>query len=585
MSSDALSPPPLSPRLQAGLVALAALAVYLGTLWNGFVYDDVGLVLENPWVRSARGLQEAFGQPLFGFHESSTVDDSRNSFYRPLMHVSLYLLRAGGEPAAWVHHLALVLMHALASVLVLGLLRACLGRGQGGAAGQWASLGGALLFALHPIHTEAVAWVSGWMDVGAALAVLLAARLLVPGPPTPGRVLLAALVWLGGLLFKETAVVLPVLVWAAARATGALEAAGGLRAWALRCAPLALALVPYGVLRAWALGARLPVSGESAGGLRVAGALGLVGELGGRLFWPASLSVVPPSGPVASPWEPRVLLGALLVLGLGALLVVALRRGWEVALAGALWLAVPLLPVLFLQLRGAEAYAERYLYLPSVGFVLLVGLGLRGALERGPGGARALALAGGGVLAACAAQTVAYVPVWHDNLTLWEYTAQAVPGRPTVHANLGNAYLKARRLEEAVPHLERAAAGLPRDFRVRSDLAVAYAQTGRLEQALRELEAAVRLRPDNPVAWHNLGLALRRAKRPGEALARFQEAVRLAPGRAESHLELGRTLLQLGRGEEAVAPLEQALRLKPDLEAARRALASARGGGAAPPAP
>ncbi|HZI15995.1 MAG TPA: tetratricopeptide repeat protein, partial [Myxococcus sp.] len=402
----------------------------------------------------------------------------------------------------------------------------------------------------------------------------------------PGRVLLAALVWLGGLLLKETALVMPVLLWAAALATGDLSAAGAGRAWARRVAPLALALGPYAVLRVAALGLRGPAALSGAGGFQVLEVLALVGELGGKLFWPVPLFAVPPSGPVASALEPRVLLGAALVLGLGALLVAARRRpGRDAVWAGALWLVVPLLPVLLLRLKGVEAYAERYLYLPSVGFVLLVAAGLRGGLERWPGHARAMALATGGVLAVSAALTVASVPMWRDDQTLWEAMAEAVPGRPLIHARLGSVYLKSRRLEDAVRELEVAVAGLPGDFRIRSDLAVAYARTGRLEEALQQLEAAVRLRPDNAMAWHNLGLALRRAGRPEQALERFQQALRLAPGRADSHLELGRTLLALGRSAEAVGPLKEALRLRPGFEAAERALASARAGGTRPPAP
>ncbi len=565
----------LRPGLQGALVALAAFAVFSGALANGFVYDDVVLVLENPWVRSAGGVLEGFGRPLFGFHESSTAEDARSGYYRPLVHALFYVQRWVFGPVPWAHHLLLVLAHVVASVLVLGLLRAVLGRGREASdgAGAWAALGGALLFALHPVHTEAVAWVSGWMDVGTALAVLVAVRLWGPAPASSGRALAAAGVWLCGLLIKETAIVLPVLLWAAERASGG--DVGGVRARVRRYGLLALALLPYAVLRLRALGLALPSGGRAAEGtFRGLDVLALMAELGGKLFWPVPLTVVPPSGPVTSPWEPRVWVGAVLVLALVGLLALALRRKHAALLAGVIWLGVPLLPAFYLQLRGVEAYAERYLYLPSVGFVLLVGLALRGVLERWPGQARAVGLAFGGTLAAAALLTGVAVRVWEDDLTLWEHTLREVPDRPLVHASLGNALLKARRVEEAVPHLEVAAAALPEAFRVQSDLAVAYAQTGRLDEAVRVLERAVRLRPDFPVVWHNLGLALRRLERLDEAEAHFRQALRLAPGRAESHLELGRTLLRRGHTREAVTHLREALRLQPGLEAARRALAS-----------
>ncbi|RKH38885.1 tetratricopeptide repeat protein, partial [Corallococcus llansteffanensis] len=229
-----------------------------------------------------------------------------------------------------------------------------------------------------------------------------------------------------------------------------------------------------------------------------------------------------------------------------------------------------------LQARGVNAYAERYLYLASVGFVLLLALGLRWLRVRWPQQARPVGLLSGGVLAAFALLTLAYVPAWHDDLTLWTYVQETVVPQPLIHSKLGDVHLNAGRLDEAIPHLELAARALPREFRVHNNLAVAYAKTGRLADARQELERTVRLMPDNPVAWHNLGLVSRREGHLDDAIARFREALRRAPKRADSHLELGRTLLQAGHPDEAVVALEEALRWSPGLEAARRSLVAAR---------
>ncbi|RKH11130.1 tetratricopeptide repeat protein [Corallococcus sp. CA053C] len=586
MDSSPLRPVPLRPALQYALVALAALLVFAGTLANGFVYDDGQLVLENPWIRSWQGMREAWGQPLFGFLESSTAQDPRHHYYRPLMHVFLFVLRQGFGLQAWAYHLALMLLHAAVSVLVLWLLRVCLRAGrpeseQG--AGEWAALGGALLFALHPVHTEAVAWVSGAMDVGMALAVLLAARLWLPVPASPARALGAGAVWLLGLLLKETAVVLPVLLWALERATTSAQARGSLSAQARRYALLGLGFVVYAGLRLAALGGALPASNAPAGAARVSGVLAFPADLGSKLFWPVPLAVLSPGGQVTSAADVRVWLGALMCVGVIALAVWAWRRGHTVAQAAGLWLLVPLAPALALQVRGVDAYAERYLYLASVGFVLLVALGVRWLCARWPQQARPMALVSGGVLAVCAVLTLAYVPVWHDDLTFWTYVQETVADQPIIHSNLGNLHLNAGRLDEAIPHLELAARALPREFRVHNNLAVAYAKTNRLTEARQELERTVRLMPDNPVAWHNLGLVSRKEGRLDDAILRFREALRRAPKRVDSHLELGRTLLQAGRPDEAVGALEEALRLEPGLEAARRSLTAARAAASAPP--
>ncbi|GMT97151.1 tetratricopeptide repeat protein [Corallococcus caeni] len=583
------SRPPLPrPAVQYALVALAALLVFAGTLANGFVYDDNQLVLENPWPRSLAGVQEAFGQPLFGFLESSTAQDPRHHYYRPLMHVFVFVLRQGFGLQAWAYHLALMLGHAAVSVLVLWLLRACLSparstSGEGAGAGTWAALGGALLFALHPVHTEAVAWVSGAMDVGMTLAVLVAARLWLPAPATAPRALGAAAVWLVGLLFKETAFVLPALLWALERATASAQARGGWGAQARRFGLLGLGGAAYGVLRLAAMGGALPGHSAPPTAAGLASVFAFPADLGGKLVWPVPLAVLSPGGLVESWADPRVPAGALLVAALLALAVWAWRREQRVAQAGLFWLGLPAAPALALQARGVDAYAERYLYLPSIGFVLCVALALRAGLLRWPDRARMLGLVSGGVLAAFALLTLVYVPVWRDDLTLWTYVEETVVEQPLIHSSLGNLHLNAGRVDEAIPHLEVAARGLPREFRVHNNLAVAYAKTGRFGDARRELERTARLMPDNPVAWHNLGLVSRREGDLEKAIAYFRDALRLAPRRVDSLLELGRTLLRAGRTAEAVAPLEEALRLEPGLEPARKALAEARAAASPPP--
>lgn len=583
---ERVGPRPPRPAVQRVWVALAALGVFAGTLLNGFVYDDVQLVLENPWPRTLAGLRESFGQPLFGFLESSTAQDARHSYYRPLMHVWLFVLRQGFGLQPWAYHLTLMLAHAAASLLVLWLLRACLSSARsasGEGAGAWAVLGGALLFALHPVHTEAVAWVSGAMDVGMALAMLVAARLWLPAPATPRRALGAGLAWLVGLLFKETAFVLPVLLWALERATASAQERGGWSIQARRHGLLGLGGAAYAVLRLSALGGALPGRGAERTSSALASVLAFPADLGGKLLWPSPLAVLSPGGPVASWADARVVAGGLLLLGLLGLAVWAWRRDARVAQAGLFWLALPAAPALALQARGVDAYAERYLYLPSIGFVLLVGLGLRGALLRWPGGARTLRLASGGVLAVFTALTLAYVPAWRDDLSLWTYVQAHVVDRPLIHAKLGDLHLNAGRLDAALPELELAASGLPGDFRVHNNLAVAYAKAGRMREARQEFERTARLMPDNPVAWHNLGLVSRREGDLETAIARFRDALRLAPRRVDSLLELGRTLLKAGRAAEAVAPLEEALRLEPGLAPARKALAEARAAASSAP--
>lgn len=586
MDSTDLRPIPLQPRTQVMLVAVMAVLVYVGTLFNGFVYDDAQLVVDNPWLGSWSALSNAFQHPLFPFDDGPTAASDRSpaeSYFRPLAHVLFFAQRAVFGTSAWGFHLVLTLLHAAASVLVLWLARACLRSKDAtlSPAGTWAALAGALLFAVHPVHTESVAWVSGCMDVAATLLVLLAVRVMVQGPSSWGRGVGAALLWVAGMLFKEVAVVFPVVLWATDRATGLTVTPPGPRGWLRRYAPLGLGVLGYAALRMNAVGLSLPVpAGAGRTGLYPVHMLALAGKLGGRLFWPHPLVLTVPSR--VPPEAGEVVLGSVLLLALLGLLW-RMRREAAASFAGGVWLLAPLLPIFFMQLRGVEAYAERFLYLPSVGFCLLAAAGLKWLLERWPGQARALALVMGGSVAVFAALTLARIPAWHDDIALWEDTLAKTPDEPRLHAYLGAAYLKARRVEDALPELQAAASALPGAYQPQSDLAVAYALMGRMDLAIPQLERTLQLRPNEPVVLHNLGLALRRARRLDEAVARFQEALRLAPRRADSHLELGRTLLQLGRPAEAVPALETALSLQPESEAARQGLRQARLAAGAPP--
>ncbi|WP_426736366.1 tetratricopeptide repeat protein [Myxococcus faecalis] len=561
------------------MVVLTAALVYAGTLFNGFVYDDAQLVVDNPWLRSGSELANAFQRPLFPVEDGPIPASARGpaaSYFRPLAHVLFFAQRTVFGLEAWAYHLVLVLLHAAVCVLVLWLLRTCLKVKEVGAsaAAEWGALAGALLFAVHPVHTESVAWLSGCMDVAATLLVLFAVQLVVSRPSSWGRGVGAGLLWGAGLLFKEVAVVFPVVLWATDRAAGGVVSPPGLKGWVRRYAPLGVGALGYAVLRWNAVGLSVPLQGsEGRAGLYPVHLLALVGKLGGKLFWPHPLVVTIPTQ--VPPQVSEVVLGGILLL----LLAGVLWRSWRASpalFAGCVWVLTPLLPIFLMQLRGVEAYAERFLYLPSVGFCLLMAVGVKGGLKRWPEQARALGLAAGGTVVVFAALTMARVPAWRDDISLWEDALSKTPDEPSIHAYLGASYLKARRVEDAVAPLRIAAESMPHLYQPQSDLAVAYALMGRMDLAIPQLERVHALRPWEPVVLHNLGLALRKAGRLEEAVERFKAVLRLSPRRADSHLELGRTLLQLGRPAEAVAPLEEALRLRPDSAPARDGLQKAR---------
>lgn len=547
------------------MCACAALA-FANTLANGFVWDDLLLIQSNPWLDGPQHLGDIFGSHFWAF--SSQVNLSRN-YYRPLVHVTFLLCRGFSGLQPWGYHLVLLLGHVVASGLVyrVGLLLS-----ERRQAGTLAALAAGLLFAVHPIHTEAVAWVSAVNDVAIGVGVLLALYLMMTsGPGLSSRCALAGLVFLCALLFKEPAVLLPAMVVVHDLSRGGRS--WSLRQWMGRYAPLALALLVYAALRLHAmagLGRTLHHTKLGTVGY-VVNALPLLAQYLGALVMPLELNAFHVFQPVESPWAPQVLAGGAALAGLAIASAVLWRRAPSAFVALA-WCLLPLLPALYIPALGKNTFTERYLYLPSVGFVLLVGLGLE-ALERRGTASRSwrLLLRGGlaGVVVAGGLATATHNRVWRDNLSLWRDVQAKSPEAPEIHAGLGLALLEKGKTREAVAHLERAG---DTSAPARRNLGLAYARAGRMQDAEAMLQEAIRLEPDNAGAWSNLCLVHKNLKQLARALEECETAARLEPQLAEVRTSFGQVLLLAGRLDEAEQHLRAALALEPDLPPARRLL-------------
>ncbi|RMG15208.1 MAG: tetratricopeptide repeat protein [Planctomycetota bacterium] len=502
------------------LVAAVAAAAYLNAFGHEFVYDDLPLVLWNERLRSWQGLLECFA--------SSYWTDGNTGLYRPLTLLSFALDRAVSGEATWSYAATNVLLHACTSSAAFWWARELGAR-------KPAALATALLFAVHPVHTEAVTWVAGRAEVlcGACALVALAAHRRAP--QGGGWRLLSGLAFSAALLAKEHAVALV----AVAPALDLFCGRGSLRK---RLSPrrggyllFAALTASYLALRAWVLGDAawgpryvVPLDnplvprvtsllGNTYGTTaseRLLSAVALWGEHLRLLCWPARLSADYSYAqwlPVRSLGDARLWIGALALGGCaaGALL---LRRRAPVAAAGlAFLLGVCAVSSQVLRPTGT-VYAERLLYLPSAGFLLWVGCAFDRAWRRcrwraAASGALVLSLSLG------AARTWLRNPAWTNRRTLWEETVRTSPQSARAHGNLGLLYLSAaegieargdlpasRREQVARALTERAAQHLARSLEIypeRAGLNVTYAETalklGRLAEARQALERARRL--------------------------------------------------------------------------------------------
>ena len=484
------------------IVVVAACLPYVNSLDNGFHYDDEHSLVRNPHLRQLRAIPEFF-------HDSGTFSAEPNmAMYRPLLQTTFALNYAFGgyEPAGW--RIVNILLHALAAAGAYAVLRQLVGAP--------AALAGGVLFALHPIHTQAVNYISSRSEVLCMAGVLWALYLGgLRGRPGWGTA-----AYVAALLSKSAAValvpLLTVLEWRRPREQ---------RRWG-RLAPFAIVTIGYVVLihlegflpRSLAQEVR-PWGEQLLTQTKV-----LVYYLRLACF-PVGLSVEHDFVVAPSPWSPEVLVAAAAI---GSLTGLAIRARRQASGLGWLWfvggLAVPFVVPLNVIVN------EHRLYLPTAGLILAIVAPLR----LGAPGFTPPRLLCGAVGICLAVLTLGANTLWHNDLSLW---SSAV---------------------ERAPHSHRAW----------SSLGLALHSEGRFAPAAQAYRRALEIHPGHARAWNNLGLLQEEQGSIAAAMAAYRRAADLAPVFSGPLANLGRLYLTLDDLPAADATLGEALaRNENDIEA------------------
>ncbi|HZI95371.1 MAG TPA: tetratricopeptide repeat protein [Patescibacteria group bacterium] len=598
----------------AGAALLAAFC-YFATLHNEFVFDDIDVIARNPLVTGER-LDAA---RIFSSHYWQHLTPAGN-LYRPLVILTYALnhLAGGLDPSGY--HLVNLVLHALCSGLVVAL-SARLGLPARGA------LAAGLLFAAHPIHTEAVTGVVGRAELVAAACVLGGWLVhLGRSQPRPWRPVAIGLLFAAGLLSKENAIVLPALmflgdVWRNRRdRIGWRQAAPAYVA----CAVVTIAWI---ILRAMILSpipAGSPYEGPFAqvpATQRILTALPVMGRYLLLLAAPLHLSAdysydqIPM---VSSLSDPSAIFAAgLLVLLLAAgLRRFALERPGHLDGLCALVFFVTMAPVSNLFVPIGTMMAERLLYLPSVAFCIALPALWEAVTDpaarttRHSPATRVTGLLLVIVLLGLyATRTITRNRDWKDQLTLFSVTTLTSPRSAKAHYNFGVAledsgqsdraldqYLvavaikpldprshhnaglllaKMGRPAEASLHLDQASRLDPALPKVFSSLGAVWSHLGRSSEAKAAFRRGLEQDPDDQVALYNLGTLALMDGHPDEAVAPLERARDLAPSDPDAHYQLGLALLGSNRPGDAIAEWREALRLSTDLPEAHLQLARA----------
>jgi tetratricopeptide (TPR) repeat protein len=542
-----------STRRWALAAAAAAALAHAPTVGHPFAFDDDVVVVRNRLIRSASTL------PALVARTEWAGGGIELRQWRPLTALTYAANHAVSGLSPWSYHLANVLLHALAAALVLALGRAW------GLSDRAAGLA-ALVFAVHPIHVEAVANVVGRKDVLAAILVLAMALAHRTALSRGGaRLALPVLAYAGAMLSKEVGAVglgvvalqdllLPAGPGAppARRRRTVLHAsyAAALAAWlaAYRAVTGGLGPLPD-VPFVDNPAAHAPAAVRAMTAVAVAGR-GLwlqVLPAGQSPDW--SFDAIPL---VTSPADPGFLASAAaLALWIGAGWRLR-RRAPIVLLSAGLYLGA-LLPASNLLFPVGTIFGERLLYLPSVGLALLAGASAAAGLDRLPGGrargAGAAALAA--ALAALALATLRYGAAWGDEIGLFRLAADHVPRSAKVRVKLAELLLRDGRPAEALPEIERALAIHPADARAESLNADVLRSLGRNPEAEAALRRALARDPAHADALYGLGRLARDAGRLEEAAGLWRRAVAADPRQAAALADLASW--HLLRGEVAAA--------------------------------
>ena len=593
MPSDAA--PPAASHFRAAwlggaVVVAAVVAAYSGSVSVPFLFDDVPSILRNPSIKAlGSSLAPSLGTTLSG---------------RPIASLSFALNWALGADRVWGYHAGNIAIHAAAALLLFGLIRRTLQRDSLRA--SWGSLAlpvalvASLVWALHPLQTEAVTYLSQRVESLMGLFCLLTLYAFVRSLDSPGRWSAA---WLAlsvaacacGMATKEVMVTAPLLVLLYDRTF----AAGSWRdAWSRRRIYYACLAGTWLVLAFLVAGTRGRGgtagfgSGMSAASYFLTQCQAIVHYL--RLVvWPAPLvfdygfRTVHAFGDVW--WQ------ALLLAGLAAATLIGLWRRPAAGFLGA-WFFGTLAASSSIVPVASQTIAEHRMYLALAAPVLAAVLAVASLVGR-----RVIWI--GSLLAiVLAALTVLRNRDYRTEEALWRDTIAKRPDNPRAYGNLGRALVDAARWQEAieaarkelavdpdyhgdahlilgraltelgrpaeaVPHFAEALRYHPDSFDVRNNYGVALAALGRWSDAAVQYEEALRLKPGFAEGHNNLANALARAGHLAEALSHYAAAARLQPDFADAESNWGRTLAESGRPAEALPHFERALALRPNAAA------------------
>jgi Tfp pilus assembly protein PilF len=563
-----------------GLILITAvLLVYWQVGDHEFInYDDNVYITDNAQVQkglTSKGI-------IWAFTTSHTGNWHPLTWISHMLDCELYGLNPGG------HHLTSVLLHMANAILLFVVLRWMTGA-------IWRCGLVAVLFALHPLHVESVAWAAERKDVLSTFFWMLTMVAYVHYVNRPGgkRYFLVLVTFFLGLMVKPMLVTLPFVLllldyWPLDRfkpraVTGSVEdQALGFRSSGDDKSPILKAVMEKTPLFLMSLfSCVVTVMAQQEAGaistleivpfkLRIANGLVSFVAYMGKMIWPQDLAVFYPY-PVSDLqiWKP-VAAGLFLLIVSTVALWVAQRCRY--VLVGWLWYLGTLVPVIGLVQVGEQAMADRYTYVPLIGLFIVVVWGFADLVKGWRSRRWVVSVLAAVMVLALMAGSWLQVAYWKNSVKLFKHALDVTSNNYVAHYTLGNALALQGNLAGAVSHYNKALQSNPNFAEAHNNLGNALALQGNLTGAASHYNKALQINPDHAEAHLNLAVGLDRQGKHQEAIQHYAEVLRINPHDAQSHNNLGVALAEQGRLKEAVAHFTEALRIDPDFKEAQRNL-------------
>ena len=494
-------------------VAILAVAASISGVTNGFALDDVAIIVNDPRIHSLSGIPAIFAQPYW------TVE-AGSSLYRPLTSVAFTLqwVLGGGSPV--IFHVVSILLYAGVSAAVFRFARLFMG-----VPAAWLA---AALFAVHPLHVEAVANVVGQAELWAAFFAICALIRFASrdgeGALSRSDVTAVAALFGTALLFKEHVIVLPaILVVAELLLFGRQQPrTARLRTMVPVAAATVATAIVFLVIRTAVLGSiqgggTSPIFFENDLGTRFFTMLTVVLEWLRLFIWPAELSADYSVSRIETMRSFEAsMVPSILVLGGTAALGIAARKTQPVLSFALAWTGITLLIPSNLVVVTGFVLAERSLFLPSVGVTIIAAMAMTSAMrmaarESTGRPARLIATAAGLLIVLGIARSHTRNPVWHDNESLITQTVEDAPESARAHMMMAQLHIDRGEKRLALAESEQAVTlGMKKDPQLFAFAADVLQMNDMCAAAVKFYSTSLSLRPDQPQVRINANVCMAR---------------------------------------------------------------------------